>query len=259
VAAAAISPESQRSGGAEKRPRIQSVARAADVLSVVAASFDGLAPREISDKTGLPRQTVYHLVHTLVESRLLRRGAEDRLVLGIGVGALAAAFQKQLGPQEQLRPYVGALADRTGEVAYASGWIDDEITVLAVARGSSIVQARDVVVGNSEDAYARASGKLLLAHAPDGEQTRYLDSHQLRRRTNRTKTDRKTLRRDFDEIRQRGYAVDLEEFAEGLCCIAVPLASTPYVIGISMPAARFKTDRDRYVDICLEVAAENLG
>src|ERR1700756_2847417 len=80
----------------ESRPRIQSVGRAAAVLYAVAASPHGLAPREISDRTGITRQTVYHLVHTLVETRLLRRSAENRVVLGLGVGTLAAAFEHHI-------------------------------------------------------------------------------------------------------------------------------------------------------------------
>jgi DNA-binding IclR family transcriptional regulator len=237
---------------------VQSVARAADVLFAVAASPEGLAPRDVSDATGLSRQTVYHLVHTLVETGLLRRGTGNRLVLGLGAGTLAAAFQRQLGPGEQLRPYVGALADRTGELAYASAWLDSEITVVSVVRGSNVVQAREVVVGNSEDAAARASGKLLLALAPEAERAHYLDTHALRRRTPHTKTDRSELERELDEIAERRYALEDEEFAEGLCCISAPLGTTPFVIGISVPAERFRANSQDYLDSVLRVAAEKL-
>jgi len=229
------------------------------VLYAVAEAPDGLAPREVSDRTGLSRQTVYHLVHTLTEVGLLRRGAGNRLVLGLGVGALAAAFQHQLVPEEQLRPYVNALAARTGELAYSSAWLDGEITVVAVARGSRVVQARDVVVGNRDDAAARASGKLLLALAPEEARNQYLSTHRLTRRTARTKTNRRELDREFEGIVEQGFAVDEEEFADGLSCIAVPLRATSFVIGISVPADRFRAERERYLESALEVAAEKLG
>jgi IclR family acetate operon transcriptional repressor len=238
----------------EARPRIQSVGRAAAVMYAVAASPHGLAPREISDQTGIARQTVYHLVHTLVGSRLLRRSAENRLVLGLGVGTLAAAFQEQIGPQEQLRPFVQDLAGRTGELAYASTWADGEIVVVSVARGTSVVQAREVAVGNTEGGHARASGKMLLALVSERERQVYLDTHKLVRRTPNTITRRKTLEREIAEARSKGYAIDDEEFEEGLCCLAVPLGPPLVVIGVSVPVARFRADRERYVTAALEVA-----
>jgi IclR family transcriptional regulator, acetate operon repressor len=238
----------------ESRPRIQSVGRAAAVLYAVAASEHGLAPREISDQTGISRQTVYHLVHTLVETRLLRRSAENRIVLGLGVGSLAAGFQRHIGPQEHVRPYVQDLASRTGELAYASTWEDGEIVVVSVAKGTNVVQAREVAVGNTEDGHARASGKMLLALVTDRERQHYLDTHQLTRRTPNTISTRRRLEREIAEVRSRGYAIDDEEYEEGLCCLAVPLGASLVVIGVSVPAGRFRADPDRYINTALGVA-----
>ena len=246
--------ESSGHHNGESRPRIQSVGRAAAVLYAVAASSQGLAPREISDQTGISRQTVYHLVHTLVEARLLRRSAENRLVLGLGVGTLAAAFEQHIGAQEHLRPCVQDLASRTGELAYASTWQDGEIVVVSVARGTNVVQAREVSVGNTEDGHARASGKMLLALVSERERQLYLDTHRLRRRTPNTICNRQKLEREIADVRSRGYAIDDEEFEEGLCCVAVPLSPPLVVIGISVPAPRFRANSDRYVDAALGVA-----
>ena len=251
----AQAPEFPSRQNGDNRPRIQSVGRAAAVLYAVAASSQGLAPREISDHTGISRQTVYHLVHTLVETRLLRRSAENRLVLGLGVGTLAAAFQQHIGRQGHLRPYVQDLASRSGELAYASTWEDGEIVVVAVAKGTNVVQAREVSVGNTEDGHARASGKMLLALASERERQLYLDTHELTRRTPNTICSREKLEREIEDVRSRGYAIDDEEFDEGLCCLAVPLAPPLVVIGVSVPAARFRADQDRYVAAALGVAS----
>jgi DNA-binding IclR family transcriptional regulator len=243
----AASAPAMRSSHSDQPPRVQSVARAADILYVVATSSHGLAPREISDQTGLPRQTVYHLVHTLVAARLLRRGEGNRLTLGLGVGALADAFQRQVAPHDHLRPLVEALAAETGELAYASGWRDGEIVVVAVARGANVIQAREVTVGNTEDGHSRASGKLLLAHVSEAERAEYLRTHSLRRRTPRTITGRSALVRELDTIRDQGFAVDDEEYAEGLCCLAVPLEPAHYALGLAAPADRFRARWSEYL------------
>jgi len=240
----------------QQRPRIQSVARATDVLLEVARSPLGLTSREITDLLGMTRQGAYHLIHTLTSTGFLTRTDKNRYALGLKIGTLAAAFSRHLTPEEHLAPYVRALANITDETAYAAGWQGAEIVVLSVARGNNPVQASQVVTGTAEDGHARASGKLLLAYASNNLRDEYLAAHPLRKRTSRTITDRRRLLRELDSIRQQGYSMETEEFAEGLCCLAVPLdyGASPFVIGLSVPAMRFHEAQPRLLDAALSQA-----
>lgn len=250
-------PELVTQDGAEQvRPRVQSAARAVGILLEVAKSENGLTTKEISERVGIGRQATYHLLHTLVATGVLTR-AERRYVLGLRVGTLAEGFARQLAPSEHLAPLVRGLAQSTGETSYASGWWSDEITVLTVVRGTNPVSAAEVSQGHSGDAHARASGKTLLAYATLATRERYLDSHPFTALTPRTKIDRDEIERELDEIRQRGYAEDREEFTEGLCCLAVPLDGglSPFAISISAPLERFNLERDRYLASLREAAS----
>jgi IclR family transcriptional regulator, acetate operon repressor len=241
---------------AAARPRIQSVARAADVLLAVAKSPAGLTTKEIADALGLSRPGTYHMLHTLTASELLHRTAENRYVMGLRVGTLATAFGRQLAAAEHLAPRVRHLARTTGETTYAAGWQNGEIVVLTVAQSTAPVQARQVVPGTAEDGHARASGKLLLAFASDDERDDYLTRHPLRARTPNTITDPRRFAEELAAIRAQGYAMEQEEFAEGLGCLAVPLdgGASPFVFGVSAPADRFARERERYLQAALEDA-----
>jgi IclR family transcriptional regulator, acetate operon repressor len=239
----------------EKPPRVQSVARATAILLEIAASPAGLNPKEISERVGLSRQTTYHLLHTLIGARFVKKGPERRYVLGLAIGALTDGFSRQLAPPEYLMPYVRHLANVTGEAAYAAGWEAGEIVVICVARGANVVQAANVGVGRTEDGHARASGKLLLALAPEAARREYLQQHQLRRRTPKTICNVAELEKEFAAIRALGYAIDREEYFEGLSCLAVPLIVGPYVLGLSAPSARFAEKRDEYLAHALREAA----
>lgn len=238
------------------RPRIQSVARAADVLLAVAKSPDGLTTKEISDTLGLSRPGTYHMLHTLIATQLLHRTAGNRFVMGLRVGTLAAAFGHQLAAPEHLAPRVRHLARTTGELAYAAGWQGGEIVVLTVAQGTNAVQVREIVQGTAEDGHARASGKLLLAYAREDMRADYLARHPLRKRTRNTVTDPRKLAEQLESIRAQGHALEDEEFAEGLCCLAVPLdgGASPFVFGVSAPADRFARERERYLQAAQEHA-----
>jgi DNA-binding IclR family transcriptional regulator len=239
----------EASSALPEKPRVQSAARTIGILLAIARSREGLQVKEISTALKLPRQVTYHLLHTLSATGVIRKRHENRYVLGLAAAIIAEGFRRQLGPPEQLAQKVREVAAKCGETAYASGWVDGEIVVLASARGHSAVHAAEVSQGHSEDAHARASGKLLLALADPMTCEAYLSRHRLSARTRNTMTSIRKLTAAFEEIRNNGYSVDKEEFAEGLCCLAVPLevAGGQIVLSISVPADRFEGNLNRYL------------
>jgi len=243
------------------KPRVQTAARTVAILQAVSrAGGDGMSAKEISEQLKLPRQVVYHLVHTLVQVKMLRRSRGTNLVLGIGVAGLAHGFHMQMSSSGFLTRCAKAAADGTGETAYVSGWLDGEIVVLAAARGSAPIQAAEVPQGTTGYAHSRASGKLLLAMCSAAELDAYLDTHRFERRTPNTLCSAAALRAELDLIRVRGVGYDREEFAVGLTCMALPLGAAPsrLVLGISAPTQRFGENHDRYLKVLGDVA-RNIG
>ena len=239
----------QAAPDAGQKPRVQSAARAIGILLAIAQSRDGLQVKEISAALRLPRQVAYHLLHTLSATGVIRKRDQNRYVLGLAAAVVADGFRRQLGPPEQIVQKVRAVAASCGETAYASGWVDGQIVVMATARGHSAVHAAEVPHGYSEDAHARASGKLLLALADPQTSETYLSTHRLTARTPNTISSKKRLLAELEQIRNRGFAVDKEEFTKGLCCLAVPfeIAGGQIVLGISVPTERFHANFDRYL------------
>jgi DNA-binding IclR family transcriptional regulator len=247
-------PETAAGNG--QRPRVQSAARAVNIILAVAESENGLTTKEISERVGTGRQATYHLLHTLVEAGMLTRDGRSRYLLGLRVGTLAEGFARQLAPADHLAPMVRGLAQETGETAYASGWWSGEIAVLTVTRGTSPVQAAEATQGAIGMAHARASGKLLLAYATPSVRADYFEKHPLTPATPNTITDRGEFEAELERVRERGYAIDEEEFALGLCCVAVPLGGefSPYAVSISAPRERFLERRDQYLAALRRVA-----
>lgn len=239
-----------------EKPRVRSAARTIGILLAIARSREGLQVKEISSSLNLPRQVTYHLLHTLSATGVVQKRDQNRYMLGLAAAAIAEGFRRQLGPPEQIAQKVRDVAAKCGETTYASGWIDGEIVVLASARGHSAVHAAEVQLGCSDDAHARASGKLLLALADPSTCDTYLTGHRFTARTRNTITSKKTLMRALEDIRADGYALDKEEFVEGLCCLAVPFRSSAgqVVLGISVPADRFHSNFERYLSMLLSEA-----
>ena len=69
---------------------------------------------------------------------------------------------------------------------------------------------------------------------------------ELRSHTTKTLVDRASLARALDEARERGYALDDEEYDDGVRCVAVavgPIGAPIAAISISGPASRLTKQR----------------
>jgi IclR family transcriptional regulator, acetate operon repressor len=240
------------------KPRVQSAARVVEILQLVAQSdSDGISARDISTRLKLPRQVVYHLAHTLVATDMLRKSGGNNYVLGLGVAALAQSFRRQMAAPASVGTYAERASAMTGETAYVVGWTDDDIVVLVTARGSAAIQAAEVPRGTAGDAHARASGKLLLAMAPNHEVERYLAGHAFTARTPNTIVTREAFDVELDRIRTNWVSTEIQEYALGLSCMAVPIGKVPsqMVLGISAPSERFRERRDDYVEMLKDIAS----
>ena len=240
----------------EPKVRVQSAFRAISILLAVSESPNGLKIKEITEKLGLSRQVTYHLVHTLLATGIIRKNENNLYVLGLAAVSIAEGFHRQLAPPELLARKVRSIVAATNETAYASGWVGGEIVALATEQGQSPVGAARVPQGFSGHAHARATGKLLLALADPSITEAYLDSHPMDPRTDRTITTREELTRELERIRMRRYAIDNEEFHEGIRCLAVPVEGLGgrFALGISVPSGRFQINFDKYLDVLLDSA-----
>lgn len=242
---------------AEKRKaRVQSAERAVELLQAVArADSGGLSAKELSVQLGLPRQIVYHLIHTLLAISMLRRAEGKNYVLGWGVANLVQGYRRQTGAPDYLTRYAEQAAARTGETAYVVGLIDGEIVVLATARSTSSIHAAEPAPGTAGDAHARASGKLLLAMIPVEESRAYLARRPLTARTDRTLTDLTKIEAELARIRKEWVAIEREEYSPGLACLAVPIGPPPgmLALGISAPIERFKRNFKTYIPALREI------
>jgi DNA-binding IclR family transcriptional regulator len=221
---------------------IRSVVRAVSILEAAASQPRSLTAQAAADSTGVPLATAYHLLKTLVQTGYLAK--EGRTYsLASKVLELAGTLERDLYPGKSVWAAVDDLATRTGETTYASRWFQGDATIAAVVDGKNAVRVAGLYPGLRGHAYARASGKVLLAFGPPHRSDDYLGRTPLEARTRNTIVDAFILRRVLESTREQGYAVDREEYLAGVCCLAAPIleptgwAST--AITVTIPASRF--------------------
>jgi IclR family transcriptional regulator, acetate operon repressor len=231
--------------------RIQSVTRAANLLMLIASlpEHERSAPR-LAAELGTSVPTVYHLLNTLVDAKLLTRDERKQYRFGFAMEVLSVAYAQQTVPPPELLTPLKWITEVTGESAYLSAWRSGNPVVLARLEGTHAVQVTNLRPGYRGAANARASGKVLLAFAEPGDRDRYLAVHGLERMTERTITDADVFAKELARVAKQGYATDVEEFSDGVACIAVPIWSGGILMGsytISAPVERYRRRRAEYL------------
>lgn len=234
---------------------IRSVARASRILVELGDQPDGRTAKEVSVALALPLPTTYHLLGTLVAEGFVAKDSRRRYRLGSALGTIADAYVRQFSPPEYLIGPLHWLAEETGETVYVVTWRHDRIVVLASVEGGSAVRVSGVHLGYVESAHARASGKLLLAFASEVVRVAYLELSPLVPITSRTIVQPDEFELELEGIRLRGYAVDEEEFREGVSCIAAPVVESGQAVSaysLSAPTDRFGRRRAELIECVLE-------
>ena len=235
------------------RTQIQSVHRAATVLELVAGN-GGMRASQIATRLDVPLPTVFHLLSTLTDVGLLDKLDDRRYQLGPMAGLLAEAYAAQVSAPEHLYARLQEMAERTGETAYLSAWRRGDATLLSIVEGRRAVRVSGLHLGYSGATHARASGKVLLTFSGPTALDEYLEHHDL---TNPSTTP-KALRTVIERTRQDGYAVDEEEFAEGVSCVAAPITDGRMAMGISAPSERFRENREQLIELVLEITSKTI-
>jgi DNA-binding IclR family transcriptional regulator len=209
--------------------------KAFDVLGAFSHRRRVLTLAEISRYSGLPRSTVHRVLAMLIEV-----GAVEQVPGGYQVG-LRMFSLGVLPPEAALReaalPHLEELHRVTGQTLHLAILRGPDVVYLEklLPRGSSVVMPS--VIGDRMPATCTGVGKVLLAYASADERAAAL-AGPLPRRTARSLGTLDQLLRELDAIRGRGYALDREEAAVGVACVAVPVLAGAGVSGVAGDAGR---------------------
>lgn len=217
------------------------LAKAVLILHAFSADDHGVGFAELQRRTGLAKGTLHRVAGDLVKARLLSR--QDGLFHLSGqlfeLGMRASVERNLL---EVATPFLEDLYERTHETVHLG--LREGTEVVYVAKMGGHKQAKvPSRIGGRMPLHATAIGKALLAHAPHETQAEML-SRPLRRFSPRTITAHGLLRKQLDEIVDRGVSFEFEESAVGIVCVAAPILDSSdqaiAAVSVAGPVTRFR-------------------
>lgn len=218
---------------------------------------------DLARRAELRPSDVHRLLTSLRVFGYIEQDPETREYrLGVSLLRLATFQRERLC--ERTRPLLVQLSRNVG----AATWIvlldrrEMKMFVLDQVKGPTNSVCEDNF-GRSEHLLCTALGRTIIANLSPDVASYALEKNELKKYTRRTVTDRSVLQQQFQEIRRLGYAVDREEYMNGVCCLGSPLRSSAGgvigAISASMPSSDFAAWDEACLAAHLKAAAQRMS
>jgi IclR family acetate operon transcriptional repressor len=204
--------------GISRSATLGSVANAARVLKAFTPNEREWGVTDLARRMGIAKSTAHRLLATLTDENLLEQDTNTgRYRLGLAIFDMAAAAQS-VDLHEAVMAPMTDLRNRTGETVQVA--VLDGRDVVYVERLDSPNTLRLFLeVGRRNSAHSTGCGKALLPHCHPTNSERTLRNWKLQPKTEHTIIDTAVLRKDLQQARRRGYAVNRRESEAGVVSV----------------------------------------
>lgn len=235
------------------------ILKAIDILDALSR---GAEPRGVSDlarDVQLTKSNVHRILKTLASRGFVTQDPQSaRYCLGLRLWEFGTVAVDRLDVKRVASRALSELAGVTRETVHLSVLSEADVVYVDKIDSPEPVRAYSRVGGRAP-AYCVATGKALLAYASDTAV--HTVARGIVRHTERTVRNESELRRELDDVRRRGYALNHGEWRESVFGIAAPVRQAPghvvAAVGISGPADRLRPKRMKeLIPLVMATAAE---
>ena len=220
--------------------KLTSLDKSLRVIDLLSKHPGGLSLLELSGMLDYPKSTVHHILDTLLPHNYILRDPETRKYsLGFKFLEIGRRILDNMDIRRIAHKYLRELHDECREAVH-----------LAILRNGKVIYVDKVdtpgglslatYVGFATDPHAAAGGKVLLSELTSREIMSIYREKSLKAYGKNTITDPDLLLEELKRVRDQGYAVDDEEYYEGVRCVAAPVrAGGEIVAALSVTGSIF--------------------
>src|SRR6478735_11688232 len=245
---------------ARKTAQVKSAGRALDLLVDLSSAPGGVIFADLARRLQLPKSSLHALLGVMTERGFVDFDPRRRVYsLGIRAWEVGQAYLHHRDLVREALPLMERVVGEINETVQLATLDGIENVYLAKVDCSHPIRLQSEV-GKRLHAHATGLGKALLAFLPDAELSARFDGEQLPAFNVNTIRELPILLLVLDLIRERGFAVDDQEYTPGLRCVAVPVFdiddSIPAALSASIPLMR--ADEDQLAIALRSIAAASI-
>ncbi|MEJ2247256.1 MAG: IclR family transcriptional regulator [Acidobacteriota bacterium] len=256
-----IESDTKISQGKQPVYLVPAVDRAFRILALLKTEGREMTLMEIAKATGWHKSSVHKLLITLMHHGVLERDpSTKKYYLGISLAEYGRVALDKLDIRVTAKPFLKELVDYSNETAVLA--ILNRTKMVMIDKREPVRQIRvSPYIGMRFPATATSNGKALLAWLPEDRVHEILQIEGLPKSTKKSIVDVERYNADLAATCSRGYAVDREEFSEGVSGVAAPIF-TPggkAIATLSIVGPEFRMTDEKIKDFgnkCVELAAQ---
>ena len=233
------------------------------ILNAFSSEDPELGVTELAERLGLHKSTVHRFMVNLNAAGLVERNPRTgRYRLGLRIFELGGLVMQQMNLWDEALPFLEGLVHDTGETGHLAVLDGGEAIYIERVEARRALRVPSAI-GRGYPAHATNLGKVLLADLPGERVEAIVAERGLAAFTPHTITDLDLLTAELDRIRALGYAIDNEEYDEGLRCIGAPVRDhsghVVAAVGIGGPVTRITPERVNELAELVMAAARGLS
>jgi len=224
---------------------INSAVRAFTIVETI-QELDSATFTELSTKIDVSDSTLYDYLETLTYLGYLSND-DGNYRLSLQFFDLGISARKQFPVFEKSQPALKQVANESGAAVWLMVEEAGKAVYLAREMGEQSIETHERL-GKHEYMHCLASGKAMLAFAPEEHVDNVVERYGLPEKTPASITTRAKLDAELAEIREQGYAINEHETAEGVSAVAAPIVANDRVYGaiaVAEPVARMRNETRR--------------
>ncbi len=216
-----------------------SVKKAFQILDLVARRDNRLTISDLSRELGIGKSTVHGITQALEGiGAVVRDEKTRRYTLGMTLFELAHKVYARIDLKDLARPILEDLMRSTRQSVFLGIRSGDRVSIIDIIES---VQDLKITahIGARLPLLVGATGKVFMASLAEQEAAQLIRTLGLRRVTQRSITDPNRYLEEIRKARESGYALDDEEYMQGIRAVAAPIhapgrqLSAIWVVGLS--------------------------
>ena len=223
------------------------VEKALRILLILSKEPAELGTTELGHRLDMHKSTVSRILLKLAEYEFVYKSKETgKYGLGPAIHHISMLMADRNYRQimEIAPPYIQELCDSIDETVSLEVWLGNSTVPTYSAYPDQVLRIVPPP-GEPLPLNAAAGAKAILSYTHHERVNKLLDG-ELPKLTKNTITDKALLQQQLIEFNKQGYAVDHEEFHEGICAIAAPifgrLKQPIAAITVLVPTSRFSQE-----------------
>lgn len=246
-------------GSEQSAYALTTVVKAVRVLRAFTYDEPVLGVSELSRRLGMGKSTVHRILLTLAEEGLVTRTPSGQYRLGLGLLELGQVAVASLELREVAHGPLERLRNDTGETAHLAVFEPPDVVYLERFESPSTLRMFSRL-GRRNHAHSTSSGKVLMAFGSAADLEEVIATG-LPRIGPRCITEPRLLKRALEEVRERGYAVSVDESERGVVSVGAPVfdhdGECVAAVSVAGPALRMPADSlDRFAGLVVRTGRE---